>query len=88
MSHEILQMFDFSPNALWAILGCEVERSPISDKKPWRMIRTVTDKIGRVVSRHASGDAGYEYELSVSRWLLFGTAQDSIQEALCSEHSL
>lgn len=85
MTSEQLQMFDFSPNALWAILGCDVERVPVSDKKPWRMIRTVTDKLGRVVSRHASGDAGYDYELSVARWLMFGTDQESIQEALCSE---
>lgn len=88
MTSEQLQIFSFSPNALWAILGCEVERAPVSDKKPWRMIRTVTDKLGRVISRHASGVAGYDYEISVARWLLFGTMQDSIQEALCSEHSL
>lgn len=80
MTPEQLQMFDFSPDALWAILGCDVERSAVSKLKPWRIVRTVTDKLGRVVSRHTSGDAGYEFELSVARWLLFGTAQDSILE--------
>lgn len=88
MTPEQLQMFDFSPDALWAILGCDVERSAVSKLKPWRIVRTVTDKLGRVVSCHTSGDAGYEYERSLALWLLLGTAQDSIQEALCSEHSL
>lgn len=85
MTSEQLQMFDFSPNALWAILGCEVERVPVSDKKPWLMIRTVTDKLGRVVSSHASGVAGYDYERSVALWLLFGTAQESIIESFSED---
>lgn len=88
MTQEQLQIFSFIPNALWAILGCEVERAAVSRLKPWRIVRTVTDKLGRVISRHASGDAGYDYERSLAIWLLFGTLQESIQEALCSEHLL
>lgn len=85
MTEEQMLMFDFSPNALWAILGCEVERAAVSKLKPWRIVRTVTDKIGRVVSRHTSGDAGYDYERSVALWLLFGTAQESIIESFSED---
>lgn len=85
MTEEQMLMFDFSPNALWAILGCEVERAAVSKLKPWRIVRTVTDKIGRVVSSHASGVAGYDYERSVALWLLFGTAQESIIESFSED---
>lgn len=88
MTQEQLQIFSFSPNALWAILGCEVDRAEVSDEKPWVIVRTIKDKFGRVISSHACGDAGYEFELSVARWLLFGTMQEAIEEELCSEHSL
>lgn len=87
MTSEQLQMFSFSPNALWSILGCEVDRVTLPWPKPWRPVRTVTDKFGRVICCHVSGDAGYEYELSVARWLLFGTAQDSILDMLHYDYS-
>lgn len=88
MTEEQMLMFDFSPNALWAILGCDVERVPVDASLPWLSTRIVRDRLGRVVCHTITGSHGQAYELSVARWLLFGTDQESIQEALCSEHSL
>lgn len=72
-----LQIAEFSPNALWAMLGCEIERKPLSDRRPWCMARKVLDRLGRVVCYSMSGD-GYEHELSIARWLMFGTNCDQL----------
>jgi len=65
-------MNELSPNSMWEKLGCTIERTIPNPKRPHVALRTVTDSLGRVVSCHPSGDAGYNFEHSVASWLLIG----------------